>query len=89
MSDNKNWDESQDDLDERNPQIMQSHNTTIEKPPTKNDWERFRTIFTQSYSKENNALNEVQKIMEAKYSFRETSVFAMLQILIVLTILFV
>ena len=32
MSDEKNWDESQDDLDEHIPQIMESHATTIEMP---------------------------------------------------------
>jgi hypothetical protein len=32
MSDDENWDESQDDLNERNPQSVESHATTIETP---------------------------------------------------------
>jgi hypothetical protein len=32
MSEDENWGESEDDMDERNPQSMESHATTIETP---------------------------------------------------------
>jgi hypothetical protein len=41
-------------------------------PPTRQDWEVYRTIFTQLYRTENRKLKEVMSIMEAQYSFKAT-----------------
>jgi hypothetical protein len=41
-------------------------------PPTPQDWETYRHIFTQLYSLENKPLKEVQRIMAEQYQFHAT-----------------
>ncbi|KAE8451744.1 hypothetical protein EG329_003201 [Mollisiaceae sp. DMI_Dod_QoI] len=41
-------------------------------PPTRRDWEAYRTIFTHLYLTENRSLKEVMSIMEDQYKFRAT-----------------
>ena len=42
------------------------------KPPTPQDWEAYRKIFTQLYSLDNKPLKEVQRIMAEQYQFHAT-----------------
>jgi hypothetical protein len=42
------------------------------KPPTPQDWEAYRCIFTQLYSLDNKPLKEVQRIMAEQYQFHAT-----------------
>lgn len=39
------------------------------KPPTRQDWEAYRSVFTQLYRTENRSLNEVISILADQYSF--------------------
>jgi len=41
-------------------------------PPTPQDWEAYRHIFTQLYSLDNKPLKEVQRIMAEQYQFHAT-----------------
>lgn len=41
-------------------------------PPTRRDWEAYRTIFTHLYRTENRSLKEVMSIMADQYKFKAT-----------------
>lgn len=61
-----------------NSQVMEPYYIVMESPsnpPTARDWQRFRPIFIQLYSKENRKLEEVREVMHAGYYFQATSVF--------------
>jgi hypothetical protein len=41
-------------------------------PPTRQDWEAYRAIFTQLYRTENRSLKEVMSVMADQYKFKAT-----------------
>jgi hypothetical protein len=41
-------------------------------PPTRQDWEAYRAIFTQLYRIENRSLKEVISVMANQYNFKAT-----------------
>jgi len=43
-------------------------------PPTSQDWENHRHIFTRLYSFENKTLDQVMEVMKNDYQFKATSV---------------
>jgi hypothetical protein len=55
------------------PQCLDVRNLLLaSKPPTPQDWEAYRHIFTQLYSLDNKPLKEVQRIMAEQYQFNAT-----------------
>ena len=43
-----------------------------EYPPSRNDWERYRGIFTQLYQVEGKPLKAVRELLETQYGFKAT-----------------
>jgi hypothetical protein len=43
-----------------------------EYPPSRNDWERYRGIFTRLYQVEGKPLKAVRELLETQYSFKAT-----------------
>jgi len=41
-------------------------------PPTRQDWEDYRAVFTQLYRTEDRSLKEVMSIMASQYKFKAT-----------------
>jgi len=56
------------DLDQDGVQVLPPPSN----PPTRQDWEAYRTIFTELYRTENRSLKEVISIMADQYNFKAT-----------------
>lgn len=55
-------------LDQNSIQVLATPND----PPTRQDWEAYRAIFTQLYRAENRSLKDVVSFMADQYSFKAT-----------------
>ncbi len=63
--------------DDRDPEVALDEDTVQilslpSHPPTRQDWENHRTIFTRLYRTEDRSLKEVMSIMADQYKFKAT-----------------